>query len=831
MSVATMQRDTAFQVRSLFRSLMRQSSQFSNFNFRDYARRKTRDSFREHKNETEERRIQELIQDGLKNLRMLKRQTVISQFYQLDKLVVEGQQTGKETGDKGGIVRQKDTGASRSGRHLDTSNRSRTGQIDHDVFEGLPVRRWSRQPYTVSQAPKGEDSELGEGSGGSTALPELPMPRDSQLLPAMSRALLRAARAGCIYIRPSGRAVEKEKEEGTDGEDQAAASHLADRSFTSRKWTTLPKHMEPAEVEFLAKRRPGLTSLYGNEGGAIPGPMRKTKIKRTDPENGGISIYEVWVPEGHRIEGEITGDVQTIAEQSEVPVTAETPAPGTVVEGVGIVNAEGVVVAEAGSAAVMTPPKRRPPPPKRKGKGPGKGRKKKVMFAPGEGADAATVHGIGPADGAVDGVKEGEDPSRMSVDQSGQEDDEDDGEEGDESDDGDESMMDAKTPETPQAPPSNELVEQPAEETPAEQAKDVEMADAAPNTQTLVSETEIAVEESHLPPTMAPTMQTETFKTDAEASNAIPASATPTPAEETDALNEQPDQNASLETPAPPESVTPAVPSTAELAPAPKEESQAPEPVLGQEASQEPADATPVQVKSESTPQAAEEIVPAPASASPEKPEETPSEPPKESELEQPTSVAPIVEAEPIIEEAAQVSVEELRPTIEPAAGPDITEPQQSPAAFEAVPAPAEVEDIEMGDAPPAEEPAAAQPPVKEPSPSPGAPVEPEAKSEPELTPVQTAELPVPEAAAPEVSEAAVPEAAPLPKPQPEEPLAPLPTPNPETTPAPEPETTSAPESAPTEEPTSGTQDAAEEKKDDPVPEPKADPAPVPESS
>lgn len=55
-----------------FRSLMRQSSQFSNFNFRDYARRKTRDSFREHKNETEERRIQELIQDGLKSLRLLK---------------------------------------------------------------------------------------------------------------------------------------------------------------------------------------------------------------------------------------------------------------------------------------------------------------------------------------------------------------------------------------------------------------------------------------------------------------------------------------------------------------------------------------------------------------------------------------------------------------------------------------------------------------------------------------------------------------------------------------------------------------------------------------
>ena len=60
---------------------------------------------------------------------MMKRQTVVSQFYQLDRLVVEGQKTvslhnsfggagmflgvglmrgmqGKQTGDEGGIVRQ-----------------------------------------------------------------------------------------------------------------------------------------------------------------------------------------------------------------------------------------------------------------------------------------------------------------------------------------------------------------------------------------------------------------------------------------------------------------------------------------------------------------------------------------------------------------------------------------------------------------------------------------------------------------------------------------------------------------------------------------------------
>ncbi|KAF2709536.1 hypothetical protein K504DRAFT_467501 [Pleomassaria siparia CBS 279.74] len=102
--------DMPYQVRSLYRSLLRQSNQFAAYNFREYAKRRTRDSFHEHRAETEERRVQELMQKGLKELQMLKRQTVISQFYQLDRLVVEGGKTGKQRGDDGGIVRQKDTG-------------------------------------------------------------------------------------------------------------------------------------------------------------------------------------------------------------------------------------------------------------------------------------------------------------------------------------------------------------------------------------------------------------------------------------------------------------------------------------------------------------------------------------------------------------------------------------------------------------------------------------------------------------------------------------------------------------------------------------------------
>ncbi|RJE24852.1 hypothetical protein PHISCL_02806 [Aspergillus sclerotialis] len=361
--------------------------------------------------------------------------------------------------------------SSRSGRQADNANRTRTGQIDHDVFEGLPVRRWTRQRQTITQQPKAEEPKsILQGPDGKQILPELPMPRDSHLLTPTSRALLRAARAGCIYIRHAPKdSGEEAKEPPTDVEDQQPL-HMTDRSFTARKWSAVPRHLEPPEMEFLAKRRPGLPSLYGATAMGIDGsgeagaaPMRRTRFKKVDPTTGNISIYEAWVPEGHKIEGEVTEDVQAIASaNSEVTVTPETPAPGTVVDGVGVVNSEGVVVAEAGSAAVMTPPKRRPPPPKRKGKGIGRGRRKKVMFAPGEGADANLVHGAEsvPAEGTATGLvkKEAADASHVSVDQSAQDDEEEEeGDEGDESD-GDESMVDTKTPETPLPQATEELL-------------------------------------------------------------------------------------------------------------------------------------------------------------------------------------------------------------------------------------------------------------------------------------------------------------------------------------------------------------------------------------
>ena len=167
--------------------------------------------------------------------------------------------------------------------------------------------------------------------------------------------------------KPTAPPIEEEKEAG---EEDDADGEL-DAGFTVRRWNLVPKHLEGPEPEFLAKRRKGLPSFYTGTmgpGGTTSGQMRKTKIRKVDSE-GNVSIWDVLVPEGQIVEGEIL---------EEETLMTEAPAPGTVVEGVGVVNSEGVVI--AGDQMLSTPPRRRPPPPKRKGKGVAKGKRKRVGF-------------------------------------------------------------------------------------------------------------------------------------------------------------------------------------------------------------------------------------------------------------------------------------------------------------------------------------------------------------------------------------------------------------------------------------------------------------------
>ncbi|KAI6716661.1 hypothetical protein JHW43_000773 [Diplocarpon mali] len=72
MSILSGAKGESAQARSLYRQLLRQGEQFAAYNFREYAKRRTRDAFREHKDVQDSREIQELMQKGLKELQTMK---------------------------------------------------------------------------------------------------------------------------------------------------------------------------------------------------------------------------------------------------------------------------------------------------------------------------------------------------------------------------------------------------------------------------------------------------------------------------------------------------------------------------------------------------------------------------------------------------------------------------------------------------------------------------------------------------------------------------------------------------------------------------------------
>lgn len=75
----------------LYKTLLRYSSRFSDYNFREYAIRRTKDAFREHKSETNPEEIRALYYRGVNNLAVVKRQTAISQMFKTDPVIIEQQ--------------------------------------------------------------------------------------------------------------------------------------------------------------------------------------------------------------------------------------------------------------------------------------------------------------------------------------------------------------------------------------------------------------------------------------------------------------------------------------------------------------------------------------------------------------------------------------------------------------------------------------------------------------------------------------------------------------------------------------------------------------------
>ncbi|TKA74248.1 hypothetical protein B0A55_05682 [Friedmanniomyces simplex] len=384
------------------------------------------------------------------------------------------------------------------------SARSGRSHADNDVFEGLPVKQWGQQPARISLAPPASETEANTNDKWS----DPPMPRDYQLLPPWTQQLLRLARSGKVGTKRKPDPDSADEDRPDEEAPEEPKANLEDRGYLAKKWKPVPETLlepEHKHFEFLAKRRRGLPTLYGHEvadGSVVP--MRKTKVQKAGPE-GEINVYEVLVPEGQNLEGEVTESTELGGVK---PVVA---APGTVIEGVGIANEDGVVVAEHLKPAISS--RRNRPPPKKKG-GPGRG-KKRVTFTNPDGSTYTKIvpnaTKIVPAPGqTIKHVSKGEeaaadvtaeqaaatttDPDQPQAEGEGDDDGEegeDDGEDGDDDDDREEGeLSDDDAPDTAAvtpAPPAQDGVnteassrkQTPAPPTPVSKARSVGERDAS----------------------------------------------------------------------------------------------------------------------------------------------------------------------------------------------------------------------------------------------------------------------------------------------------------------------------------------------------------------
>ncbi|RFU24530.1 hypothetical protein B7463_g11805, partial [Scytalidium lignicola] len=216
------------------------------------------------------------------------------------------------------------------------SRRTNRAYVDHDVFEGLPVRHWRREPVTVAPPPEPPANENEKHDIWADELPH-GMPKDYHLLPKHSQELLKAARSLKVSKRP------------------APETSNPKEVFSARAWKQIPRHLEGPCEEFLAKRRKGLITITSKQANSSSGTTwNKATVRRTDAA-GNMYVQDVVFAEGEQVEGEVIA--QSVIQDAAGVGAGTTPL----------------------SAAKSAPPRRRHPPPKRKAKGPGRGRKKKLV--------------------------------------------------------------------------------------------------------------------------------------------------------------------------------------------------------------------------------------------------------------------------------------------------------------------------------------------------------------------------------------------------------------------------------------------------------------------
>lgn len=80
---------TRTQILHMYKDFIRNANKIQNYNFRHYFLRRAKESFRENKNVQDPKKVNELLTEAEKDLGVLKRQSIISNMYTFDKLVVE----------------------------------------------------------------------------------------------------------------------------------------------------------------------------------------------------------------------------------------------------------------------------------------------------------------------------------------------------------------------------------------------------------------------------------------------------------------------------------------------------------------------------------------------------------------------------------------------------------------------------------------------------------------------------------------------------------------------------------------------------------------------
>ncbi|KAI1648877.1 uncharacterized protein F4817DRAFT_333283 [Daldinia loculata] len=302
-----------------------------------------------------------------------------------------------------------------------TRRGNRSGYVEHDDFEGLPVRQWRQEWVKIGPPPPTDTTQKND----IWAI-ELPhgMPKDSHLLPTHTQELLRAARSGRLYKRPAPAEEEEVDPDAALAEKpEKKEEDPSIKGYRVKVWKQVARNAEGTAVSHLAKRRKGVITLSSSlPAGPSSSPIiMKATVRRIDAA-GNPYTQEITLNEGQPVDGEIIS-------------TTVVPAPNATANG------------ETSVAA--TPVRRRPPPPKRKPKGPGRGRKKKLPLPTNTRPEATNTGVDTTTDGTKLNLPESDNTkqddhsetknqdSEMADDDDG-DDGEDDGDDGEDGDDGDE---------------------------------------------------------------------------------------------------------------------------------------------------------------------------------------------------------------------------------------------------------------------------------------------------------------------------------------------------------------------------------------------------------